>query len=168
MSPRRMKTSPVWAMFELIAGLSKVRKDFSALNEKMKKRKQELLLEHEERNKLSAEPQNHKSEVAGAGLIYILINPSLPTNMLKIGATSRTPEERAKELSEGTGIPTEYVVAYDESVSDWKLAEQAIHKRLEQKRVRNNREFFSIPLKEAITVVSEVALEFRQVGEENH
>ena len=101
-----------------------------------------------------------------SGHIYILVNPSLPPTMLKIGATSRAPEKRARELSRGTGVPTDYVVAYDEYVSDWKLAEQAVHNRLDHRRVRGNREFFSIQLKEAISVVSEVAFEFREIGEE--
>ena len=50
------------------------------------------------------------------GYVYILINQSyryggLRRKLLKIGQTSRNPEERAKELS-STGVPTPFEVAY--------------------------------------------------------
>ncbi len=37
------------------------------------------------------------------GFIYIAINPAFP-KFLKIGKTTREPEERISELSSGTGI----------------------------------------------------------------
>ncbi|MBA3017886.1 MAG: hypothetical protein FP811_07035, partial [Desulfobacteraceae bacterium] len=46
------------------------------------------------------------------GWIYILTNPSLQENLIKIGKTSRTPEERAKELSAPTGVPAEFEIVY--------------------------------------------------------
>ncbi len=46
------------------------------------------------------------------GYIYILHNPSLRDETLKIGITTRTPYIRAAELSRKTGVAQEYVVAY--------------------------------------------------------
>ncbi len=37
------------------------------------------------------------------GHIYILMNPTMP-GYLKIGMTTRSPEERARELSNSTGV----------------------------------------------------------------
>ena len=96
-----------------------------------------------------------------AGYIYILINPSHQKNMLKIGMTGRDPEERARELSSGTGIPAEYIVAYEEPVPDMVLAEQLVHTELARYRVKQEREFFSLPLKDAVSIVQQIAKKSR-------
>jgi hypothetical protein len=46
------------------------------------------------------------------GYIYILINPYFK-GLVKIGKTTRSSEERALELSKHSGIPAEFVVAYE-------------------------------------------------------
>ena len=51
------------------------------------------------------------------GYVYILINPSLK-GLLKVGQTKKDPEERAKEISQGTGVPTPYIVAFKEEFND--------------------------------------------------
>jgi tetratricopeptide (TPR) repeat protein len=94
--------------------------------------------------------------MAEEGYIYIVINESYK-GLVKIGRSSRPPEERAKELSRPTGVPTRFHVAYEEFVADCHLAEKLVHKRLEQHRVNQRREFFEVALKEAIKVVAEVA-----------
>lgn len=88
------------------------------------------------------------------GYIYVLMNPSLQ-NMVKIGKTTRTPEERAKELSSNTGVPTPFVVVYSYLFEDCTLAENFVHTYLETKgyRVSSNREFFEIPINEAVDSV---------------
>ena len=93
-----------------------------------------------------------------SGYVYILINPSL-NGLLKIGMTSRSPEERALELSSGTNMPTPFVVAYEEMVPDGYLAEKIIHQHLADAGypINDNREFFAMPLKQAIQIVSSVA-----------
>ena len=63
------------------------------------------------------------------GYVYILISPAFP-DLLKIGMTTRTPEERAKELSKGTGVPASFVVAYSELVNNCSLAESLLHEKL--------------------------------------
>lgn len=89
--------------------------------------------------------------MSNVGFVYILINPSL-SGLVKIGKTTRTPEERAKELSDATGIPTPFIVAFDEQFEDCDYAESFMHTLLENQgyRVAGNREFFNIPLKDAI------------------
>lgn len=90
------------------------------------------------------------------GYIYVLINPALDKDYLKIGMTRRTPEIRAKELSKGTGIPADFHVAYELLVPDYEIAEKIVHQKLDQFRPNNNREFFVLPLKKAIAMLDEI------------
>lgn len=87
------------------------------------------------------------------GYVYVLINPSME-GLVKIGKTNRDPQTRAKELAT-TGVPTPFVSVFDEFFDDCTAAENFIHTLLENKgyRVSGNREFFSIPVKEAIEAV---------------
>ena len=96
------------------------------------------------------------------GFIYILINPALK-ELIKIGMTTRTPEERAKELSSQTGIPTSFYVAYETEVSDCKRLEKIIHQKLDSFRYSQNREFFSIKLKNAIHFIEKEVKNFETV-----
>lgn len=91
--------------------------------------------------------------------IYILFNSSHKT-ILKIGRTSRTPEERARELSAPTGVAQPYIVAYESLVSDSIAAESMIHEVLDSFRVNKSREFFELPLKDAVKVVNNVCQQF--------
>jgi hypothetical protein len=97
-----------------------------------------------------------------AGVIYILVTPT-NRKLLKIGKTTRTAEERAIEVSNGSGVPAPYWVIYDEEVQDCDRAEKLIHNMLASFRYRGNREFFEMPLKQAIPVVMQVV---REVNDE--
>ena len=91
------------------------------------------------------------------GFVYILLNPSF-IKYVKIGKTQKTSEERAKEIyrQAKTGIPTEFVVAYENEVSDCDLVEILVHKELKKYRISEDREFFNVPLKEAIKTIERV------------
>jgi hypothetical protein len=93
------------------------------------------------------------------GYVYILVNPTFP-KFVKIGKTTQDPELRARELSFGTGVPAPYGVAWDTLVTDCDQVEKIIHEKLAHVRARNDREFFAVPLKQAIAVLSEVAARF--------
>jgi formylglycine-generating enzyme required for sulfatase activity len=95
------------------------------------------------------------------GYVYILFSSASP-NLVKIGYTARSPEERARELSGDTGVPLPYTVAWQEELLYFEEAEGEIHTRLERFRVNARREFFAVPLKDAIQVVREVAEKYRQ------
>ena len=88
------------------------------------------------------------------GYVYALMNPSIP-NLVKIGKTVREPEDRAKELSSSTGVPTPFVVVYSCYFQSCTEAETFIHSFLENKgfRVSTKREFFEIPIQDAIDSV---------------
>lgn len=97
------------------------------------------------------------STTSQSGYVYILINPSME-GLVKIGMTTREPETRTQELSSATGVPTPFILVYKEFFSDCYLAEQMVHAILEEKqyRVSENREFFSVPVQDAIHVVQQV------------
>ena len=101
------------------------------------------------------------------GWIYVLINPTMQKNLPKIGKTTKSPEERAKELSSSSGMPMEYYVAYDVYVSDCSMAEKLIHKKLERYRFKRNREFFHLPLRQVIPVMEEIAHHVGKISEES-
>ena len=75
------------------------------------------------------------------GWVYVLTNPAFP-GLVKIGCTSRTPEDRARELSSGTGVPARYVVAWACPVTDWQGVEARTHGKLHACRPNGHREFF--------------------------
>jgi T5orf172 domain-containing protein len=54
------------------------------------------------------------------GFVYIMINPAM-RGMVKIGLTKQTSKARAQGLRT-TGVPDDFIVVYDELVTDCELA----------------------------------------------
>ena len=82
-------------------------------------------------------------------------NPLHPDD-LKIGQSSKDPNERRKEL-ETTGVLEEFVLEYRALTEDYVSLEREIHKDLAEVRVRADREFFKISVPEAIDKIREIA-----------
>lgn len=91
----------------------------------------------------------------GAGYVYILINKSLD-GLIKIGSTTLGAEERARQLSSSTGVPTPFMVAYEIYVDNSTKLEKQIHNLLDEFRVNPNREFFKYPLHKAIELIQKL------------
>lgn len=75
------------------------------------------------------------------GWVYVLGNEHFARDVYKIGMTTRTPEERVKELST-TGVPSEFDILdayYSFNPSE---DESLIHGLLSDYRINDNREFF--------------------------
>lgn len=87
-----------------------------------------------------------------AGWVYILSNPAMP-GLLKIGYTDRDPFARAKEISQATGVPFDFVVEYQVYVSHPYELEQKTHQLLHNHRVNNNREFFDCSYEDVVDVI---------------
>lgn len=87
-----------------------------------------------------------------SGFIYIMINDSY-NGLIKIGKTTISAEERAKQLSRESGVPTAFRVAYELYVDDCDAAEKKIHNNLNEYRINPNREFFKYPLYKAIDLI---------------
>lgn len=96
--------------------------------------------------------------MSSKGYVYILINPSMP-GLLKIGKTTRLPEDRAKEISLATGVATPFIVAYKIKVNDCDAGERYIHSFLELQgyRVNPSREFFEVDM----TVVINALIKYK-------
>lgn len=96
-----------------------------------------------------------------SGYVYVLINPSMD-GLVKIGKTTREPENRIEELSRATGVPTPFTLVYKEYFDYCSKAEYTIHNILDERgyRVSNNREFFSAPIYEVISLIQELKQNF--------
>lgn len=86
---------------------------------------------------------------APVGYIYALVNQSLE-GILKIGVSTKHPQERARELSAPSGLPTPFHVAYQRHVANPFEVEAALHRRFDRFRVNDKREFFRISLTAAM------------------
>lgn len=89
------------------------------------------------------------------GFIYILINDSFP-GLIKIGSTVLSAQERARQLSSNTAVPTPFKVAYEVYVDDYEEFEKLLHIELSEFRVNPNREFFRYPLYMAIQLIQKM------------
>lgn len=89
------------------------------------------------------------------GFIYIMSNPLHP-DVVKIGQSSKDPNERRKELGT-TGVLEEFVLEYRALTENYVSLEKEIHRRLASVRVRKDREFFKISVPEAIEKIREIA-----------
>ncbi len=84
------------------------------------------------------------------GSVYILTNEGMP-NLVKIGYTNRTAEDRAKELYKDrngnsvTGVPAPFDVAYEEFCENPIELETLIHQEFDEFRPNKDREFFTFP-----------------------
>jgi hypothetical protein len=117
----------------------------------------------------SVVPHRLTSEVkenSNQGYVYIAVNNSIQ-GMVKIGKTTRSPDERIKELSSATGVPTPFFLAHFVKVSDCTEAENYIHTRLESQGYRTSqyRPFFNVPLHEAIQLLIELETIFPYLEE---
>ncbi len=86
------------------------------------------------------------------GYIYILSNAAMG-GLLKIGFTSGSVETRARELSAATGVPGDFVVEYFHMTDDVEQVERLAHADLAEFRHNTRREFFSVPIIQALNVI---------------
>jgi hypothetical protein len=88
------------------------------------------------------------------GYLYVLANSAMP-GLVKVGKTTRTPSERADELSGVTGLPTPFIVVFEQLFENCSAAEQFVHTLLESRgfRVSANREFFNAPVNDVVRAI---------------
>ena len=92
--------------------------------------------------------------------VYVLENETLP-GLLKIGYTKSTPDERAKQISNATGVPLPYKVAWAFRCFNGELLEGEVHHALRKYRVNNQREFFQVGLDEAKQTIESIGKNFK-------
>lgn len=89
------------------------------------------------------------------GYVYILENPAMP-GLIKIGCTTKSPEERANELYT-TGVPMAFELEGRYiSCENHEAIEGAMHSRLAKHRVNDNREFFEYPANDAFLLLKQL------------
>lgn len=93
------------------------------------------------------------------GFVYILLNPAFP-RQIKIGRTRAESNKRAKDLSRQTGVPHDFLVLYDEMVSDAEEVERLMHDKFADSRIHRNKEFFFATPKDAIRALQQFAAHF--------
>jgi hypothetical protein len=83
-------------------------------------------------------------------IVYILINQSMPET-IKIGITDNL-ERRIKEL-DNTSTPLPFECYYAVEVKDASKIEKKIHEGLDDKRIRQSREFFNASPEQAKSIL---------------
>ena len=91
--------------------------------------------------------------------VYILSNPVQP-GVYKIGYTKLTPDERAKQISNATGVALPYEVAWAFACFNAEQLEGAVHHALAEFRVNSQREFFQIDLDMAISSIKLIGKDY--------
>ena len=91
--------------------------------------------------------------------VYILSNPVQP-GVYKIGYTKLTPDERAKQISNATGVALPYEVAWAFRCFNGEHLEGAVHHALAEFRVNSQREFFQIDLDMAISSIKLIGKDY--------
>ena len=82
------------------------------------------------------------------GYVYILVNESMP-GLIKIGKTACDSRDRARKLSNSTGVPTPFEVTFELFSEGYEELEREMHSRFTKYRVAQNREFFKCPVDDA-------------------
>lgn len=90
-----------------------------------------------------------------AGTLYAMTNASMP-GLVKIGVTTDTAVNRAKQLTAATASPTPFHVVYWKAVSDCNEAEAKVHAALAGRRVNEGREFFEVSVYEAAIAMDRI------------
>lgn len=106
-------------------------------------------------------------EEADAGWIYILSTREMP-DLLKIGMTTRTVQDRVREINGATGVAIPFGVRRCWRVGDPRRSEKLLHEVLYESRLRADREFFRIRFFDAEKSIQEAinlhGLELRTIS----
>jgi hypothetical protein len=72
--------------------------------------------------------------------------------LIKVGKTTTHPSQRMSDLH-STGVPTPFELEFSAVVDNCEKKEKVSHKTLEKYRVKSNREFFKISVKQALEAI---------------
>jgi len=106
------------------------------------------------------------------GYVYCFSNISMP-DILKIGMTERTPEERLIEANTSNTWkpPSDYKIEIAKKICNPNHIEKTLHKVLSQYRVHERREFFRISLdkfEEFLELIQGETIYFNDIENENN
>jgi hypothetical protein len=106
-------------------------------------------------------PKKGFDDSESIGKIYILSTRE-SKDILKIGYTNRTVEERVKEINSATGVLIPYGVRALWVIKSAKEIEGDLHKLFAAFRIRQDREFFQMDFKDAFRFISNYIREKRE------
>ncbi len=89
------------------------------------------------------------------GWVYVVSQAAIP-GMIKIGFTLRPPEERARDFDR-IGLPGSFVVEYEANVESPRAVERAVHAELRRRQLCKGREWFTLPVDQAISEIKRLA-----------
>jgi hypothetical protein len=104
--------------------------------------------------------------MASGGFVYVITNRAMP-GLVKVGRTTRMPEDRARELG-GAGVPYPYEVRYALRTSAHRAVEAAAHKLLRSVRLQHEGggvEWFACSVREARSAIKRAARKLDSVFE---
>ena len=93
------------------------------------------------------------------GIVYIAGNDQHPSNVYKIGGSSRDVDERMRELSNETATYGTFEAKATFPVTDWEAAEASCHNQLYE--YQDDKEFFKAPYNELLDVVRNVCDDYQ-------
>lgn len=93
----------------------------------------------------------------GAGFVYVLSTRE-DKDVLKVGFTTRTVEQRAKEINGGTGVLYPLGARAVFEVVDAQAGERAVHDALQPYRIRADREFFALDFRDAERIIRHILM----------
>jgi hypothetical protein len=93
------------------------------------------------------------------GYVYIMRNPGMQDEIVKIGLTRSDPEERATQLSTATGVPNNFEVVFSRKTLNCRTLESSVHKALGSRRISKNREFFRCSVSEAVDTIERLRMQ---------
>lgn len=82
-----------------------------------------------------------------SGYVYVLSNSSMP-GLLKIGRSIHGGQSRARNMYQ-TGVPAPFVLEFEMLVDCPEIIEALAHEALQDHRVNESREFFSVDVRTA-------------------
>ena len=92
------------------------------------------------------------------GWVYALRNSEFKKPIIKIGSTSNTPYQRARQLGYATGVPGTFDLIYFVHAVDCLFAEGFVHQRLREYRTTG--EFFDVSISRAVEAMDEAAAHY--------
>lgn len=91
------------------------------------------------------------------GYVYVISNPLFP-DLVKIGFTDKTPEERIDQL-DGTGLPEAYIEHYRVKTKNARELEKRLHVHFNSFRYKKDKEFFKLDPHEVYQVLMKWGVE---------
>lgn len=86
------------------------------------------------------------------GIIYVLVNPSMP-GIIKIGKTNQEDVKMRMAQLYTTGVPLPFECVYAAKVRNMDDVERALHTAFSPDRLNPKREFFEIEANQAIAII---------------